>query len=211
MIGYDMMNESIPDFELTVTTRKGFELQEINYNMNVLDVLAAQQPAQILSHIDIINRYKIALFVELGTYMGGGLVHVIPNLILDRNFRYMGYEILPEKVKDEILFFAFDHPRCELILQDMFLAHNLEAVSDAIASTQGRVYVFCDGGNKPKELEIFSKFLRVGDIISVHDYVEDQTGEITDQDLEKLGDDFASLDEELRKNILWMPTFIKVR
>ncbi len=47
--------------------------------------------------------------------------------------------------------------------------------------------------------------------MSTHDYVEDQTGEVTDQDLEKLGDNFAPLDEELRKNILWMPTFIKVR
>ena len=205
-----MKSEPIPDFELTVTTRKGFELQEISYNMNVLDVLAAQQPAQILSHIDIINRYKIRLFVELGTYMGGGLVHVIPNLILDRNFSYIGYEILPEKVNNKILAFASEHPRCEIILQDMFIAYNLDVVSEAIASTRGCVYVFCDGGNKPKELETFSKFLRVGDIISVHDYVEDQTGEVTDQDLEKLGDDFAPLDEELRKNILWMPTFIKV-
>ncbi len=205
-----MKSEPIPDFELTITTRKGFELQEISYSMNVLDVLAAQQPAQILSHIDIINRYKIKLFVELGTYMGGGLVHVIPNLILDRNFSYIGYEILPEKVNNKILAFASEHPRCEIILQDMFIAYNLDAVSEAITSTRGCVYVFCDGGNKPKELETFSKFLRVGDIISVHDYVEDQTGEVTDQDLEKLGDDFVPLDEELRKNILWMPTFIKV-
>ncbi|MCK5346822.1 MAG: hypothetical protein KAR20_25615 [Candidatus Heimdallarchaeota archaeon] len=205
-----MKSEPIPDFELTITTRKGFELQEISYNMNVLDVLAAQQPAQILSHTDIINRYKIKLFVELGTYMGGGLVHVIPNLILDQNFSYIGYEILPEKVNNKILAFASEHPRCEIVLQDMFIAYNLGVVSEAIASTRGCVYVFCDGGNKPKELETFSKFLRIGDIISVHDYVEDQTGEVTDQDLEKLGDDFEPLDEELRKNILWMPTFIKV-
>ena len=210
MIGYGIMSE-VPDFELTVTTRKGFELQEINYAMNVLDVLVAQQPAQILSHIDIINRYKVKLFVELGTYMGGGLTYVIPNLVLDQDFRYMGYEILPDTVNNKIFAFASEHPRCEIMLQDMFIPHNLSVVSAAIASTQGCVYVFCDGGDKPKELETFSKFLRIGDIISVHDYVEDQTGETTDIDLEKLGDDFAPLDEELRKNLLWMPTFIKVK
>jgi hypothetical protein len=206
------MNDIVPTkFKLTTTNRKGFELQEINYNMNVLDILAAQQCAQICLHTDIINRYNVKLFIELGTYMGGGLVHVIPNLMLDREFRYVGFEILPWKVDGKIRRFESEHPRCQIFLEDMFLEHHLSAMSELISSTRGTVYVFCDGGDKPKELYTFSEFLRVGDIISVHDYVEDQTGEVIDADLEKLSDDFVPLDEELRKDLLWMPTFIRVK
>jgi len=197
--------------ELTSTVRKKFELQEINYEMNVLDILTAQQSAQVLSHIDIINRYNVKLFIELGTYRGGGLVHVIPNLMLDPEFRYVGFEILPWQVDGKILRFASGHPRCEIILEDMFFRHHLSAISKFIEDTKGTVYIFCDGGDKPKELLTFSKFLRVGDIISVHDYVETQTGEVTDADLDRLSEDFAPLDEKLRKDLIWMPTFIRVK
>ena len=197
--------------ELTSTTRKGFDLQEINYNMNVLDILTAQQCAQTLSHIDIINRYDVKLFIELGTYKGGALVYAIPNLMLDQEFRYVGFEILPWKVDSKIKRFESEHPRCRIILEDMFFERHLSTTSNLIKATEGVVYVFCDGGDKRKELLTFSKFLRVGDIISVHDYVENQTGEVTDADLDELSDDFVPLDESLRKDILWMPTFIKVK
>ena len=197
--------------ELTSTVRKNFELQEINYDINVLDILTAQQSAQVLSHVDIINRYNVKLFIELGTYRGGGLAYVIPNLMLDRQFRYVGFEILPWQVDGKILRFAREHPRCEIILEDMFFRHNLSAMSALIENTDGAVYIFCDGGDKPKELATFSKFLRVGDIISVHDYVEDQTGEVTNADLARVEEDFMPLDEKLRKDLLWIPTFIKVK
>ena len=201
----------ISGLKLTSTIRDGFELQEINYDMDVLNILTAQQCAQVCLHIDIINRYDVKLFIELGTYMGGGLAYVIPNLMLDQEFRYVGFEILPWKVDGKIRRFESEHPRCQIILEDMFFEHHLSAMKEIIESTEGTVYVFCDGGDKPKELQTFSKFLRIGDIISVHDYVEDQTGEVTDADLEKLSDDFEYLDEHLRKDLLWLPTFIRVK
>ena len=201
----------ISGLELTSTTRKDFDLQEINYDMNVLDILTAQQCAQTLSHIDIINRYDVKLFIELGTYMGGALVYVIPNLMLDQEFKYVGFEVLPWTVNGKIRRFESEHPRCQIILEDMFFERHLSAMSDLIKSTEGAVYVFCDGGDKPKELMTFSAFLRIGDIISVHDYVENQTGEVTDADLALLSDDFMPLDEKLRKDLLWMPTFIRVK
>ena len=206
-----MKNKMNTDLELVVLNRKSFDFHEVNYNMNVKNILTAQPHYHICLHIDIINRYNVKLFIELGMYMGGGLAHIIPNIMLDSEFRYMGYEIDSSQVRNEILNFASGHPRCEVILEDLFLNHNLLASSQAIANTNGAVYVFCDGGNKLKELQTFSKFLRVGDIISVHDYVDIQTGEIVDTDFEIISDDFAILDEELRKDILWLPTFIKIK
>jgi len=192
-------------------TRKEMNLYEFNYNMNILDILAAQGYGQICSHIDIINRYRVKLFIELGVYMGGTLPHVIPNLVLDDEFNYIGFEILADAVKEKVKRFASQNPRCQLILENMFAQHNLDRIAASIRDTKGAAYIFCDGGNKPKELIVFSRYMRVGDIISVHDYTDDQTGEIKDVDLAKLGDSFAPLDEQWRKDILWLPTFMKVK
>lgn len=38
----------------------------------------------------------------------------------------------------------------------------------------GRTLLLCDNGNKIKEFEIFSKYLKLGDIIMVHDYVRER-------------------------------------
>src|SRR3972149_7844974 len=191
--------------------RKDMDLLDFNYNMNVMDILIAQGAGAICSHIDIINRYKVKLFVELGMYMGGTLPHVIPNLVLDPSFTYIGFEILPGAEKPSIIAFAANQPNCHVIIEDIFTNANLQRIRDCINSTNGAVYILCDGGNKPKELLTFSKMLRIGDIISVHDYTDDQTGEIRDVDLAQIGDDFVFLDEKWRKDILWLPTFIKIK
>lgn len=39
-----------------------------------------------------------------------------------------------------------------------------------IISQEGQTILFCDNGNKPREFNVFSKFLKVGDIIVVHDW-----------------------------------------
>lgn len=188
--------------------RKGVQLYEFNYDMNIDGILTAQGYSQIYSHIDCVNRYKVKLFIELGVYMGGTLPHLLPNLILDPTFHYLGFEILP-CVDARLLDFANQNPRCRIIVDDIF--SNMKIISDSINETQGAVYIFCDGGDKPRELLTFSGLMRVGDIISVHDYTEDQSGEIRDVDLAKLSDDFEPLDEGWRKNLLWLPTFMKVK
>ena len=192
-----------------IRTRKAVDLYEFNYDMNINDIGTAQGYAQIWSHIDCVNRYKIKLFVELGVYMGGTLPYLIPNLMLDDSFKYLGFEILSGTVKPQIMAFSESHPRCQIIIDDMF--NHLKLVEDAIRDAGGPVYIFCDGGNKPKELLTFSKLMRRGDIISVHDWTEDQSGEITDRDIAKLGDEFAPLDEAWRWGIVWLPTFMKVK
>lgn len=191
--------------------RKDMELYEFDYNMNICDILAAQNYGQICSHIDIINRYHVKLFIELGIYMGGSLMHVIPNLVLDDQFNYMGFEIESSIVNPKIKNFAAQNPRCQLILEDYFAPRNINRIAEAIMNTNGPVYIFCDGGNKPRELETFSLYMRVGDIISVHDYTDDQTGEIKDRDLVRLGSSFVPLDEQWRKDILWLPTFMRIK
>lgn len=192
-------------------TRKENDLYEFNYDMNIDGILIAQGYGQLCSHIDIVNRYDVGLFIELGMYMGGTLPYLIPRLMLDDSFTYMGFEILPGAVHPKVMQFASSHPRCHVLIEDMFLLKNVKHIARSIRSSSRPVYVFCDGGNKPKELFTFSRFLRIGDIISVHDYSDSQTGEIKDIDLNKLGSEFDALDEDWRKHILWLPTFMRIK
>jgi len=192
-----------------VNRRAGIDYYEYNYDTDIIDVGLAQMGGQILSHIDIVGRYDVKLFIEIGTYMGGTLVYMIPQLELNPDFKYLGFEIIPSAVLPRVKDYVDKTPRCEIIYEDVFTAKNVKLIANRIAETDGCVYIFCDGGDKPKELSVFSGLLRTGDIISVHDYTVEQTGEIRDTDLNKLGAGFSPVDDDWRKDILWLPTYKK--
>jgi hypothetical protein len=40
-------------------------------------------------------------------------------------------------------------------------------------SRPGLCFLLCDGGNKPKEFNLFSQFLKVGDVIGAHDWCDE--------------------------------------
>lgn len=42
-------------------------------------------------------------------------------------------------------------------------------IAELIAGS-GTTYVLCDGGDKPRELAMFARYLKPGDVIAVHDY-----------------------------------------
>jgi hypothetical protein len=47
---------------------------------------------------------------------------------------------------------------------------NLEAEIAGLIGRNGVTFVLCDGGNKPRELATFAKYLKPGDVIAGHDY-----------------------------------------
>lgn len=187
-------------------SRQGKDLFEYNFDFNICGIPIAQGYGSICSHIDIINRYKVSLFIELGVFKAGTLPYIIPNLELDGGFEYMGFENNIPEVSPLIIGYAGRNPRCHLILDDMW--KYIDYITDGINKST-RTYIFCDGGNKQRELATFSSLLRIGDIISIHDYTDSQTGEIKDSDLACLNENFIPLDEYWRKDILWLPTFMK--
>jgi hypothetical protein len=46
----------------------------------------------------------------------------------------------------------------------------LEAEVASLIAEPGKVFVLCDGGDKPRELMTFGKYLKSGDVIAAHDY-----------------------------------------
>lgn len=45
-----------------------------------------------------------------------------------------------------------------------------EAELAALIGEAGTTFVLCDGGNKPRELATFARYLKPGDVIGAHDY-----------------------------------------
>ena len=45
-----------------------------------------------------------------------------------------------------------------------------EAEIAALIAQPGITYMLCDGGDKPRELATFAKYLKLGDVIASHDY-----------------------------------------
>jgi hypothetical protein len=45
------------------------------------------------------------------------------------------------------------------------------ALIGAMICEPGVTFLLCDGGNKPRELATFAKYLKPGDVIAAHDYV----------------------------------------
>lgn len=52
---------------------------------------------------------------------------------------------------------------------DCFTVPAMQLITDLIRQS-GVTYVMCDGGNKLREMETFSTFLKPGDVIAAHDY-----------------------------------------
>lgn len=164
--------------------------------MNILGFPVAQSERQV-ELLDInIERFGVTLFVELGVYRGGLANYMM--LKQTGTFRYVGVE----------LFDTIDEPikhRPEIIKDDCVSNKVVQQISDIIQKTVGTVLVFCDNGHKELEMETYSRIIRPGDLIQVHDY----PGECSPQFLERFGKthpNFEEIDkEEFRNNgtTLW--------
>lgn len=97
--------------------------------------------------------------IEIGTAFGGFGLFLFENKgdqckfitydILDRVSSYKQYEQIDFRKKD--------------------VFHNTQKIADLIING-GKVALFCDGGNKIKEVNTFAKYLKNGDNIFAHDY-----------------------------------------
>lgn len=111
----------------------------------------------------IINDLDVYTFVELGAHVGG-----LASILVWRSrfapFRYIGYEWIDHIIDDDVRNNAPIHSK------DIFKNPREIIPTD----NQGKIFIYCDNGAKVKEMHIFHKFLRSGDIIACHDYYDGQ-------------------------------------
>ena len=141
--------------------------------------------------LDFINSARITRFVEIGIHKGGLaaiLAHSTEHL---PHFHYLGIEINQSLIEDSVR--KLFHPLMEerdirqLVIADALKQATVEKVSEWIHRSAGPALVYCDGGDKPKEFNLYAPIIRSGDFIAAHDrdYGGYKAAEIKPKDVEQ--------------------------
>ena len=104
---------------------------------------------------------NIARVLEIGTATGG-FIRAVRDLT---NAEIVTYDIKETRHKTTL-----EENNITVKVQSAF--DDFDFIEDYI-SRENQVLVLCDGGNKPREFEVFSRLLKPGDIIMAHDYSRD--------------------------------------
>ena len=107
----------------------------------------------------IINDYDIESFAELGCHVGG-LGTMLSGRSEWRNFKYTGFDINGTSVDTQVM------DKLSICVTDIF--QNADKIYKDCKS--GNTFIYCDNGDKVKEMRVYSKLLQLGDIIACHDY-----------------------------------------
>ena len=100
--------------------------------------------------------------IEIGTYNGGLTSWLFDNL--KEGGKLISYDI-------DGTINTTNRKDIDFRVDDCFAAEPFKDIIELIQS-EGRTLVVCDGGNKAKEFNIFSKYLKPNDVIIAHDYCE---------------------------------------
>ena len=168
-------------------------------------VQVVQSWGQIAAHLRIIQLHRVKLFVEIGAFKGGLSSFIGCRKNVDWDFQTLALE------KDESLINPMSRTgQVEFRIADAWSSESIQHVKVNVDNcARGAAYIFCDGGDKPKEVHLYKSVLRVGDLIAVHDY----PGEITDADLADLDSDPALIQvepEEYRYGVA-LPVYKRIK
>jgi len=114
----------------------------------------------------IIKKYNPDIFIELGTFQGG--------LTLAIHEEFPGLEI-----------FSFDkHSHCNIDIWNKVFGKNVNIYLEDLLSNPNekllkiinenlnkKIFLYCDNGNKTVEINTYSKYLKIGDVIGCHDWL----------------------------------------
>lgn len=151
---------------------------------------------QIATHLDDIERYGVKLFIELGVLEGGLTSVLLPGVRVGL-FDYVGVELNQAYVNKRIA------NEASIIYGDCFSDLVKAQIGEIIHNAEGPVLLFCDNGDKPREILEYSPMLRSGDFIAVHDYGT----EVQQSDLMVFGESFIEIDSRNRRDVIKMPLF----
>lgn len=126
------------------------------------------QVSQVMGIYLMFNKDFLSKFdtiIEIGTYNGGLSTWVFDNK--QETAKFVTYDI------DITVRAPNLNPMIDSRLGDCFSESTFNDIIKMIKSN-GKCLVLCDGGNKPKEFNEFSKYLKSGDHIMCHDYCKDE-------------------------------------
>lgn len=112
----------------------------------------------------LIEQYKPEHFVEIGVHEGA-----FSRLIISRFYQklhYIGIEYNCAIVRPEVLLYYNPDYNSELWDGDCFSPEMKQQVKALV----GKKIIYCDGGNKARELRVYSHYVNSGDLLFSHDY-----------------------------------------
>lgn len=108
--------------------------------------------------------------MEMGLFDGPIITYDISNgpaghdEYMVKQFSYAGYQSTDFSINDYLKNLDIDFK-----IKDCFEKETFKEITDLIQEP-GKTLIVCDGGNKAKEVQEFSPYLKKGDIIIGHDY-----------------------------------------
>ncbi len=124
--------------------------------------------------LDAINRNNVTRFVEVGVHKGGLCAILAHSTEHMPKFHYLGVEI-DGQIVDATVNKLF-HPLVveqdirQLWIRDAHEPETITAIADWIRRDPGPALVYCDGGDKIKEFNLYAPIIRRGDFIAAHDF-----------------------------------------
>jgi predicted O-methyltransferase YrrM len=109
---------------------------------------------------EFFGKEEFDIVIELGT-LRGGLTILLAELCGSKLHTFDIKDVLSDSSKH--------------ILNDLNVSVYVENIFDTdtvknLIRKEGRVLLLCDNGNKPKEVKLFTPFLKKDDVIMAHDY-----------------------------------------
>jgi hypothetical protein len=152
---------------------------------NPWGIPVAQHWTQVGLLFTLIDEFNLAGVVEIGLFRGG-----LADMLMRRRERFPDFQYLGfQKDGEELDVHVRGEPG--VIVADCFAKESLTMIGTLIASAPRPVLVYCDGGDKPREMRQYAPMLRVNDYLLAHDY----PGEITEESLRLFGNDFPFMRE----------------
>ena len=184
----------------------GFEEDGFSQHGRLLEtnpwgVATAQAWTQVGLLFTLINEFNLAGVIEIGLFRGGLADMLIHRRERFTDFQYLGFQMDGSELSEHV------RGKPGVIIADCFAPESIGMIQKFIASAPRPVLVYCDGGDKPREMNTYAPMLRRNDYLMAHDY----PGEITDGSLRVFGKNFPFMDEQeadfMRKEYglsLWM-------
>lgn len=138
-----------------------------SYMLKVDDIHVGQTPEIVTYFTKLITEIKIDSIIEIGTHKGG-LTYLL-NGLKDSSCDLNSFELIKSNIDPKVL-----ESDINLHIGNCFDPKIEDMIKDLI-QTSGRVLLLCDGGNKDIEFQVYSKYLKTGDIIMLHDYQDNKS------------------------------------
>lgn len=143
------------------------------------DITAQQNPNAFQTFNDFFIKEKFDHVIEIGTSYGG-LSLFLHDQSLIHNFKFTTYDwsgfkggskVFADRRKNLLSKFNGKYP-FDFRDKNVFDASTVNEIAGMLEGN--KCLLLCDGGDKPKEFQIYSKYLTKGSFIMGHDYAPDK-------------------------------------